>query len=261
MMEKFVQSLTSNGTATLVLDRPDFHNALNKDFTREIMETMMNFQKSKEVRVIIISSNGKTFCAGADLEWMQKTLTYTKNKNLQEAKLLAKMYRTIRESPKPVIARIQGAAYGGGVGLVAASDIAVALNTARFCLSEVKLGIIPSIIAPYLLEKTSAGTFSRYALTAESFDAQEAKRIGLVSEVANSMEEMDQFILKISQTLKNNAPLALAASKKLIRDLKSSAWDKFELLTTKRIAEIRVSPEGQEGLRAFLEKRKPSWIS
>jgi methylglutaconyl-CoA hydratase len=170
------------------------------------------------------------------------------------------MLRAIRECPKPVIARVHGAAIGGGVGLTAACDIAVAVATAIFSLSEVKLGIIPAVISPFVMEKIGPGHLRRFGLTAERFDAREAHRIGLISHVAHDEAEMDQWIGETCQTLKANGPHALAACKKILSEVAGRAWDDTQQLTTERIAALRVSPEGQEGLKSFLEKRQPSWI-
>jgi methylglutaconyl-CoA hydratase len=171
------------------------------------------------------------------------------------------MLRTIRECPKPVVARVHGAVFGGGIGLLGACDMAVALESAIFSLSEVKLGIIPAVISLYVLEKIGAGPMRRYALTAERFDAAEAKRIGLINEVAHDIETLDAHIADLTKALLGNGPLAMAACKRILRDvLAAKNWDDIQAITTERTAKQRVADEGQEGLKAFLEKRKPAWI-
>jgi methylglutaconyl-CoA hydratase len=245
--------------ASISLSRPDLHNAFNEVVIAELTAAFEKAGKDESVRVVVLAGEGKSFCAGADVNWMRKMVDYTVEENVADAMAMARMLRMIRECPKPVIARIHGAAIGGGVGLVAACDIAVAVESAVFSLSEVKLGIIPAVISPFVLEKIGPGQFRRYALTAERFGAQEAKRIGLVHEVVGSEAELDQRIGEIAETLKANGPKALAACKRVMTDVTGVMWDKVQDLTARRIAELRVSDEGQEGLKAFLEKRKPKW--
>jgi methylglutaconyl-CoA hydratase len=190
---------------------------------------------------------------------MKRMVGYTFEENVADANLLARMLRTIRDCPRPIIARVHGAAIGGGVGLAAACDIAAALGSAVFSLSEVRLGIIPAVISPFVMEKIGPGHFRRYALTAERFDAREAHRIGLISQVAESEAELDAWIRQTCDSLLANGPQALSACKQVLTEVAGLAWDQVQAKTAQRIAQIRVSSEGQEGLRAFLEKRKPSW--
>lgn len=248
-------------TSRVTLRRPDLHNAFNDDMMRELTGAFERLGKDEAVRVIVLAAEGKSFCAGADIHWMKRMVGYSFEENVADARVLSGMLRTIRECPKPVIARVHGATYGGGVGLMAACDMAVALKSANFCLSEVKLGILPAVISPFVLEKIGPGAARRYALTAEAFDGVEARRLGLVNEAAESIEEMDEWIEKVARALAANGPNAIAHCKRILSDVVGVPWDQVEDITTKKISELRVSPEGQEGLKAFLEKRKPSWIS
>lgn len=241
------------------LNLPDLHNAFNDEVIRELTEAFANVASATEVRAIVLAAEGSSFCAGGDLNWMKRMVGYTFEENLEDVSALATMLRAVRECPKPVIARVHGAAYGGGVGLVAACDIAVALESAVFCLSEVRLGLVPAVIAPYLVEKVGAGHARRYGLTAERFDAAEARRIGLVHEVFDTVETMDQWIEKTCAAMMANGPEALGVCKQVIREVRGVPWDQAEAASVRRIAERRVSAEGQEGMKAFLEKRKPGW--
>jgi len=259
-MNKFTRAEVSRDPARITLARPDLHNAFNEVMIAEITEAFVELGKRDDVRVIVLAGEGKSFCAGGDIQWMKKTVGYTIEENVADANAMAKMLRTIRECPKPVIARVHGNAYGGGVGLTAACDLAVAVESAVFCLSEVKLGIVPAVISPYVMEKIGPGQMRRYGLTAERFSAAEARRIGLVHEVFASIEEMDRWIEQKCETLKANGPKALAAAKRILSEVAGVPWDQVQDRTTRTIAELRASPEGQEGLKAFLEKRPPGWI-
>lgn len=258
-MSEFIRTSVSSKVARVVLARPDLHNAFNEVVIAEVTDAFRELGLDASVRVIVLAGEGKSFCAGADVNWMRKMVGYSFDENVADANLLAVMLRTIRECPKPVIARIHGAALGGGVGLAAACDIVVALSSAVFSLSEVKLGIIPAVISPFVIEKIGMSQARRYGLTAERFDAHEAKRIGLVHEVADSVNAMDAAIEKLCETLIANGPEALAACKWVLSEVGGVRWDDVQSRTTARIAERRVSPEGQEGLRSFLEKRAPIW--
>jgi methylglutaconyl-CoA hydratase len=192
---------------------------------------------------------------------MKKMVDYTFDENVQDAMALAEMLKAIHHCPKPVIAKVHGAAFGGGVGLTAACDLAIALESATFSLSEVKLGLLPAVISPFVMEKIGSSAARRYFLTAERFDAIEAKRIGLISEVVTTPNEMDQWLAAVTQALIANGPEAVSACKRLIDDVNGILWPQVMDLTTRYIAERRIAPEGQEGMKAFLEKRPASWIS
>jgi len=258
-MGEFVSVACKGSVATVVLNRPDLHNAFNEIVMRDLTEAFATTGSRGDVRSLILRSEGKSFCAGADVHWMKRMVDYSFEENVQDANLLATMLRTIRECPKPVVARIHGAAIGGGVGLTAACDMAVALESAVFCLSEVKLGIIPAVISPFVLEKIGMSSMRRYALTAERFNAAEAKRIGLIHEVCATTESMDAWIDERCKEISANGPQALSACKQMLREVSSADWDRLQDITTRRIAERRISPEGQEGLKSFLEKRSPRW--
>ncbi len=260
-MASMLQTQVLQHVATIKLARPELHNAFNEVMIAEITDAFRELSKRDDVRAIVLAGEGKSFSAGGDINWMKKMVGYTFEENVKDANAMADMLRAIRECPKPVIARVQGNAFGGGVGLTAACDIAVALESAVFCLSEVKLGIVPAVISPFVLEKIGPGQMRRYGLTAERFSATEARRIGLVHEVFAIEAQMDEWIAQTCNILKSNGPKALAAAKQIFTEVAGTPWDKVQDRTTRTIAELRASPEGQEGLRAFLEKRSPNWTT
>lgn len=258
-MSEFVTLSVDDQVARVTLDRPSLHNAFNEKVMAELIDSFAKLGRMDSVRVVVLASTGKTFCAGADINWMKRMVDFSFDDNVSDATVLAKMLRGIRDCSKPVIARIHGATIGGGVGLIAACDLAVAVESAFFSLSEVKLGIVPAVISPFVMEKIGPGAARRYALTAERFSAAEAHRIGLISHVVDDADAMDSWIAKMCDLLKANGPLALAACKTILTEVAGVHWDQVQARTAERIAEIRVSPEGQEGLKAFLEKRPPRW--
>jgi len=259
-MAEFVQRSDRKSVATISINRPELHNAFNEVVIEELTQSLLEVGGDENIRVVVLASEGKSFSAGADIHWMKRMVDYSLEENVRDANMMALMLRTIRECSKPVIARIHGATFGGGVGIAAACDMAVAIESAIFCLSEVRLGILPAVISPFVIEKIGPGAARRYALTAERFDAVEAKRIGLINEVVVSVDELDAWIEKISTALIANGPKAVAACKGVLSDVAGTPWDQVQALTTKRIAELRISEEGQDGLKAFLEKRNPSWV-
>lgn len=261
MMAEYVQREIEGNVARVTIDRPDVHNAFNEVVIAELRDAFAELGADDRVRVIVLASSGKSFSAGADIVWMKRMVDYSIEENIKDATDLANMLRAIRDCPKPTIARVQGATFGGGVGLVAACDLSVVVRDAIFCLSEVKLGIVPAVISPYLMEKIGPGATRRFALTAERFDANEAQRVGLVTEVVDFADDLDPWIGKRVEWLSGNSPKALAVCKKTMTEVASFAWDEVQRLTTRRIAELRVSDEGQEGLNAFLDKRKPNWVT
>jgi methylglutaconyl-CoA hydratase len=248
-----------SGVAHVSLNRPEVHHAFDDEMMRALASAFARISQNDAVRLAVIRSEGKTFCAGADIRWMKRMVGYSFEENVADATLLHTMLRAIRDCPKPVIARVQGAAFGGAVGLVAACDIAVASQAASFCISEVKLGIIPAVISPFLLEAIGIRAARRYALTAERFDAAQALRIGLVHEVVESTEALDPWISRLSEQIGRNGPLALAACKRVLHEVGPLRWEQAREITARAISEIRVSPEGQDGLNAFLDKRPPGW--
>lgn len=258
-MAEFVNCQRDGSVATVTMTRPDMHNAFNEVVIDELTAAFHELAADPGVRAVILAGSGKSFCAGADIHWMKRMVDYSFEENVADAKAMAGMLRAIRECPKPVIARVHGAAIGGGVGLVAACDMAVAVGKAVFCLSEVKLGILPAVISPYVLEKIGPGIARRYGVTAERFDAHEARRIGLVSEVVETPEDLDERIGDLIRHVLGNGPEAVAACKGILSEVGGVDWDAVTDLTARAIAERRVSSEGQDGLKAFLEKRKPAW--
>jgi len=259
-MAEFVSAVLQNAVATVTLTRPELHNAFNEVVIAELAGAFRALDADESVRVVVLAAEGKSFCAGADVNWMKRMVDYSFEENLADANDMADMLRAIRECSKPVVARVHGAAIGGGVGLVAACDMAVAVRSAIFSLSEVKLGILPAVISPYVLEKIGPGAARRYGITAERFDADEARRIGLINEVVETPGELDDWIAGIAKAVRGNGPKAVAACKRILSDVAGVPWDEVQALTTKRISELRVSDEGQDGLKAFLEKRKPGWL-
>jgi len=256
-----LQISTAGNVATITLNRPDVRNAFNEDAIADLTMAFDEVSQDRSVRAIVLAANGPAFCAGADLNWMKKMAGYSPAENEADAMRLADMLRTIYFSPKPVVAKVQGDCYAGGMGLVAACDIVVAAEGVNFCLSEVKLGLIPATISPYVIKAMGDQAARRYFLTAERFDAREAQRLGLAHEVVPA-EELDGCVAGIVNALVNNSPNAVLEAKKLVRDIAGLPIDDVLLADTAgRIASIRASSEGREGVASFLEKRKPSWLS
>ncbi len=246
--------------ALVTLNRPDIHNAFNEELIRRVTETFAELGCRGEVRVIVLAGSGKSFCAGADVNWMKRMVQYSKEENFEDAKALAKMFLTIAKCPKPVIARVHGAALAGGVGLVAASDIGVALESVQFGFTEVKLGIIPAVIAPFVIARIGSGRAREFFITGERFLAPIALNIGLIQHVVSHELALDALIdSKISQIL-TSAPGAIAAAKELVFGAAARTLESSLDFTADAIARARVSPEGQAGMQAFLERQKPPWI-
>ena len=255
-----LQINVAGAIATVSLNRPEVRNAFNDEVILEVTAAFKDLGARDDVRCIVLAANGTAFCAGADLNWMRSMADFTREQNLEDAGRLAEMMRTVYECPKPTIARIQGDVYAGGTGLVAACDIAVAVDTAGFCLSEVKLGLLPSTISPYVIRAMGARAAHRYFLTAERFSAAEALRIGFVHEVV-AADALDAKVADLAQALVNAGPAAVKACKKLVQDV--AGYDitpELVAMTVGSIADVRVSPEGREGLQSFLNKRKPNWL-
>jgi methylglutaconyl-CoA hydratase len=246
------------GTAYVALDRPDVRNAFNAELIAELHHAFVALGDDPAVRVVVLSGNGKTFCGGADVNWMRGSLELSHEANVEDARRLSRMYRAIDQLPKPVVARVHGAALGGGAGLVAVCDVAVAEAHTSFGFTETKLGIIPAVISPFVLAKIGTSQARALALSGERFDARRAKAIGLVHEVVE-LASLDAAVARIVAELYSAGPNAIAAAKRLLADVRASAYDDTLDLTARAIATQRTSAEGQEGLRAFLEKRKPSW--
>ncbi|MGO4391924.1 enoyl-CoA hydratase/isomerase family protein [Variovorax sp. M-6] len=247
--------------ARIWLNRPELRNAFDDVVIRELGEAFAQASAAAGVRVIVLGANGPAFCAGANLNWMRRAADFTHEQNIADAGGLAAMLRAIHECPKPVIARVQGDVYAGGMGLVAACDIAVSVDTAWYCLSEVKIGLIPATISPYVLRAMGTRAAQRWFLTAERFAAAEAHRIGFVHEVV-AADALDAKVAEIVKALTSASPAAVRACKTLIADVAGQEIDDALVAkTVQGIADIRASEEGREGVQSFLQKRKPSWLT
>lgn len=245
--------------ARIILNRPEVHNALSPEMINELTEVFSKFQTDKSVRVIILCGEGKSFCAGADLNYMKSMINASYEENLEDADKLGKMFKTIYDTSIPVIAKVQGSAFGGGIGLISVCDIGLSVNEAKFSLSEAKIGLVPGVISPFVIRKVGFSNASRYFITSERFDANQAKEIGLISEVINDVSKLDEKIEEITETIINNGPQAVSECKKLIRDVIDKNIEEALESSKKYIAGCRISKEGQEGMKAFFEKRTPSW--
>jgi len=249
------------GVARVTLDRPEVRNAFDDALIRELQSCFQSLGANAAVRAVVLAGNGPAFCAGADLNWMKRMAGYDYEENLADAQALATMLATLDRMPKPTIARVHGPAFAGGTGLVAACDIAVGTPEAKFCFSEAKLGLSPATISPYVIRAIGERMAQRYFLTAEVFDAEEALRIGMLS-VLVPAPDLDPAIESLVKHLLAGGPEAHLKIKDLIRAVSRRQIDPpLSAETAKRIAEIRVSPEGREGIASFLEKRKASWCS
>jgi methylglutaconyl-CoA hydratase len=249
-----------NAVAIVVLNRPDVHNAFDETLIAELTATFVALDADNSIRAMVLAGAGKSFCAGADLNWMKRMARYSEAENLADAHGLAAMLRALYGMAKPTIARVHGAAMGGGVGLVACCDIAVAAQEATFALSEVKLGLIPATVGPYVIEAIGARQARRYFLTAERFSAAEAFRIGLVHDIVPAAE-LDRRINELLGALLTAGPRAQLECKALIRGVAHRPIDDVIVNgTAEHIAAVRASPEAREGIAAFLGKRKPAWV-
>jgi methylglutaconyl-CoA hydratase len=251
---------TQGAVRTITLSRPDVRNAFNDEVIAELKAAFEDAGKANDVRCVVLAAEGPAFCAGADLNWMRRMADYTRDENLADAGCLADMLHTIYTCPKPTIARVQGDVFAGGVGLVAACDMAISVDTATYCLSEVKLGLIPATISPYVIRAMGARASHRYFLTAERFNAAEAHRIGLVHEVVTA-DALDAKLQELTQALVSASPNAVKACKQLVQDVAEKDIDStLRARTVAGIADIRASAEGKEGVQSFLQKRKPNWL-
>jgi methylglutaconyl-CoA hydratase len=255
----FLQEIGRDGVARITLTRSDVHNAFNDAFIGELTMVLQGIESDERVRALVLAAQGKYFSAGADLNWMKATAAYSESENLRDAEALADLMRGLDRFTKPTIALVQGDAYGGGVGLIACCDIAIAVEEARFCLSEVKLGIIPAVISPYVVAAIGQRAARRYCLSAERFSSWEAHRLGLVHEVVGAVE-LESTCRQILDALALGGPLAQAEAKDLVHAVAQRPIDDDTVAdTARRIARVRASAEGREGIAAFLEKRKPNW--
>ena len=250
-----------NGVALVTLNRPDVHNAFNETLIAELTDAVRALDANPRVRAIVLLGAGKSFCAGADLKWMERMAGYAYEQNIADAGALARLLQTLACVGKPTIARVHGPSFGGGVGLVACCDIAIATQDATFTLSEVKLGLIPATIGPYVVEAIGVRHARRYMISAERFDAAEAYRIGLVHDIVPNVEALDGRINELLGSLLLGGPHAQKAAKALIRAIAHRPIDERVIAdTAERIATIRASDEGREGIAAFLTRRSPEWV-
>lgn len=253
-------TIDPRGVASLVLNRPEVHNAFDDLMIAELIAQLDSLAANNQVKVLILKSNGKNFSAGADLNWMRSMAKKDYQQNLDDAAGLASLMHKLDTFPKPTLVLVQGAAYGGAVGLVACCDIALAEENASFCLSEVKIGLIPAVISPYVMRALGERQSRRYFLTAERFSALTAATLGLVHQVVSN-DTLENQAEPLVQALLQNSPAAVSAAKHLLQQIYNKNINNEVIAhTTQAIAEIRVSAEGQEGLSAFLEKRKPNWL-
>ncbi|HZC19431.1 MAG TPA: enoyl-CoA hydratase-related protein [Rubrobacteraceae bacterium] len=247
-----------DAVATVALARPGARNSLNAELIEELRRCMGELAEDVDVRVVVLTGEGDYFCAGADIGYMRDTAGFSYEENLEDARNIAAMFRAVEECSKPVVARIKGAAIGGGIGLVAAADVGVAEEGTVFAFTEVRLGISPATIAPFVLRKIGYSQTRALFLTGERFDAEKAQAIGLVHEVTIE-EDLDAMVQEKVEGLLKGGPEALAATKALLRELRDAEPGEATEILGRRIAELRVGSEGQEGLGAFLEKREPAW--
>lgn len=251
---------TGKHIARVTLDRPDVHNAFNDELIKLVTEAFTDLGARDDVRAIVLAGNGKSFCAGADLNWMKLMVQYSREENIEDARALGRMFLAIAKCPKPVIARVHGAALGGGAGLAAACDIAIALESAQFGFTEVKLGILPAVISPFVIARIGAAKAREFFITGERFLAAVALNIGLVQHVVAHEFALDALIdSKISQIL-TSAPGAVAAAKELIFGVAARTLETSLDFTAETIARVRAGEEGQLGMKAFLGRQKPPWI-
>ena len=259
--DRLLSERRADGSVWITLNRPEVHNAFDDRLIAELTAALSHLGADDAVRAVVLTGSGRSFSAGADLNWMRRTSTYGEAENLADARALASLMATLHELPKPTIARVNGAALGGGAGLVACCDIAVASADARFGTTEVRLGLIPAVIGPYVVAAIGIRQARRLMLTGERIAAAEAARIGLVHEVVPP-ERLDDAVAALLDDLLKGGPGALAAVKRLLRDLAGRPID-AELIddTARRIAALRATTEAREGVAAFLAKRQPGWLS
>ena len=243
---------------TVALNRPDVHNAMNETLMNELTRCFRQLSTDDSVRVIILTGNGKSFCAGADLAWMKKMVNYSQEENKKDSHLLLDMYESIQSCPKPVLGRINGAAFGGGIGLLAVCDITITVPEVTFAFSEVKLGIIPAVISTFVGPRMTPATMRRLFITGERFDSATAQKIGLI-DIIVTPDKLDETINSSVEQVRSSGPRAIQEVKHLMDNRVKMDVNDYKEFTVEKISELRVSQEGQEGIKGFLEKRKPNW--
>jgi methylglutaconyl-CoA hydratase len=247
-----------NQIAKVTLNRPEVHNAFNDVMIRELLEVFQEISKREDIRVAILTGRGESFCAGADLNWMKRMINFTYEQNLEDSLKLAELFYLMYSLPKPIIAAVNGAAIGGGTGLVAVCDIAIASENAKFSLSEVKLGLVPACISPYVIRKVGEGRCREFFLTGERVTAQRALELVLVNQVV-PLTQLDIAVDENVKQLLASGPKAIAMCKELLKNVPGMSFEEAKIYTAEMIASMRIGDEGQEGMNAFLEKRKPKW--
>jgi methylglutaconyl-CoA hydratase len=243
----------------VALNRPEVHNAFNDRMVEELLEVFSDIAERQDLRVVILTGQGKSFCAGADLNWMRRVKNYSFEENLKESNRLADLMYAIYALPLPTIARINGATIGGGTGLMAACDLVIAAQSAKISLSEVKLGLVPAVISPYVVRRAGESACRQFMLTGERLTAEKALNFGLVNQVV-PMEDLDEAVREHAAQLLTSGPEALKTCKELLRRVPEMSFEEVKSYTAEVIARLRLSDEGQEGMAAFLEKRKPKWL-
>lgn len=251
--------LAQNKVVRIFFNRPQVHNAFNSTMISELDDALEKVKKDQSIRVVVFSGKGKSFCAGADLNWMREVIHYSFEQNLEESLQLAELLYKIYTLPKPTVAMVKGTALGGGTGFLSACDIAVATEEAKFGLSEVKIGLVPAAISPYVIRKIGESKARQYFLTGKRISAHKALEIGLINEVV-PLAGLEEKIEEIIELLLSSGPKALASCKELILKVPLMSFEEAKTYTARMIANLRVSEEGQEGMASFLEKRKPNWI-
>ncbi|MFQ6007333.1 MAG: enoyl-CoA hydratase/isomerase family protein [Candidatus Zixiibacteriota bacterium] len=247
-----------NRVARVTFSRPEIHNAFNATVISEMQQVFKEIEKDNNIRVVVLTGAGKSFCAGADLNWMQSVVNQSFEENLEDSRALAELLYLMYTCRRPVIGRINGAAIGGGTGFVAVCDIALAARSAVFSFSEVKIGIVPACVGPYVVKKIGEGKTRELFITGERIDAERAREVGLVSRVVDD-DQLDSEVDKLIKSILSSGPEAVAMAKKLIGEVPAMTPEQFKSYTAEMIARLRISDEGQEGMDAFLNKRKPRW--
>ena len=258
MAYETIEITKKKNIVTVTLNRPDVHNAMNELLMNELTECFKDLSKDKDVRCVVLTGNGKSFCAGADLNWMKSMINYSKEENIKDSRLLLNLFETIHSCQKPVIGKINGHAFGGGLGIIAVCDITITTPERKFAFSEANLGIIPSVISTYVAPRMKKADMRRFFITAERFDSETAHTIGLIDYVV-PFEEFDEKIDECIQLVRSSGPVAVGEVKNLMENLSKMDIKDYKEFTVKKISELRISTEGQEGISSFLEKRKPSW--
>jgi len=258
MKYELIDILKDNDIATVMLNRAEVHNAMNERLIKEITTCFKELANDEKTKVIVLTGKGESFCAGADLSWMKSMVMYSKEENIRDSRLLLDMYETIYSCPKPVIGKINGHAFGGGVGLIAVCDINIATVGSKFAFSEVKLGIIPSVISTYVVRRIGLSNMKRLFITGERFNSEYAKEIGLIDFITEK-DDFNSTVERYVDQLKSSSPKAIKEIKNLVNNYKKMDIEKYKEFTVEKISELRVSEEGQEGMNAFLEKRRPKW--